>query len=991
MKINCKRTPRQCLALRHLQNIFTWLGTFWTSRHRGDISAPMNPLIIKVLAVGLTLSQLFTKPVEKFKDHFDPASEQAEAEATLRTGCKFITEKFGAENINFDLLFTTMKENLEKPLTSGEAPPAAEVASGPGGLTASLKLERDVPAMYPIYKRYCKGEKLSSSEETESNQTLTAAIEFFNRAVADLPDHNKLKGLKLPGSSLVLDDDGNRFSEIYTDNNRRRWIAIRDIPKSVQLAFVATEDQRFYEHNGLDVRGIIRAFMSNTASSGRPQGGSTITQQVVKNLLTGDDLTFERKIREMVLALRVESLMSKAEILELYLNYVYLGRASWGVDMAAQSYFGKSVKQVNMTEAAMLAALTRGPTFYSPVTHLDRLQERIEYVLGQMDKVNKLNKDSAKDRFVADLDLPAAQAFKPKLADFESPNARAGFYFLNEIRKNARNLPNVGSLTASSYVVKSTIHSGLQKIATRALQDGLGDYEEAADGRRLSRFTSEGSIAEKMKKPKATWQEVMSVVRPKLYDVQWPLAVVLPPDAKVRGLRVGLADGKVLALNAGGVRLNTYDLLYVKPNEAGTAATVRVRPAVQGSTVVLEAKTGKVLAMVGGFSFPLEQVNRVTQTQRPPGSTLKPFVYLAALQLGLQPNTQLLDAPISIKVGNKIWSPNNYDAGAASLGKVTIRRAIEKSLNRPTVRLSLRIGDTPEDGLKYIGLTEERLGIHEKAQTNPASVLGTQDAKLIDMATAYATVANIGERPMPTFIDSVSQNGVELYHRPRFSKTPVNRIDRVAFYQLRRILEGTVARGTAAKMSDLAGCVAGKTGTSSSHRDAWFIGFTNDLVVATWVGYDNTHIRSSLGNKYTGGHVALPIAEKIIRESFMIYKPKEPLRGPPDEIRTQVVEYPINFLSGALNGGNFMEALRLDPNRPGMPLDTRETLINEQEVGAPIAQETMEDGDEDPTFTTLDEGDSRRSEEASDLSYRPGLEQPLPPRNIDRDLLGRIY
>ncbi len=881
----------------------------------------MNALIIKILAVGLTLSQLFTKPVEQFKVKYDATADQAEIEQTLNAGCLYITKEFGAEKVDFDFLFTTMISNLKtaqakraEQLKAQPAQAVAPVAANNKKVSSKGLMENlDLEGLFAAYKQFCKSTKMENSPIK-----MAEVIAYYNTAMADLPDPAVLKGKKLLESSLVLDRNGDRFTEVYADNNRRRWVPIAEIPVKVQKAFVAAEDKRFYQHSGLDVRGIIRAFANTVSKPGRPQGGSTITQQVVKNLLTGDDLTFERKMREMVLAVKLEKILTKDEILELYLNFVFLGRASWGVDMAMHSYFNKSVRQADLAEAAFLAALTRGPNYYHPELHADRLQERREYVLSRMQE----------DTYITAPEFQPAVDEHPKLEKFEAPHTRAAYYFLDEIARDARRQAGIKSLTESSYVVKSTIDRELQRSAEHALQEGLAQYEIAAG--RTGTWVREGSLATDIVKYKSTWQDALAKARPKLFDVQWTLATILDvgtstgkKSSKKSDIRVGLVDGTEVPLTgvSAAIRsaLQIYDLVFVDVRGSGKSATatIRIRPQVQGAVVVMEAKTGRVLAMAGGFSYGLSQLNRVTRSARQPGSTLKPFVYLSALALkqGFQPNTLIPDEPIRlppIERGGHWWSPKNY-AGDAR-GVVTIRRAIEKSLNLPTVRLMAGIGSTPAEGLDYIrGITQE-IGIYANPLRMYPFVLGAQPARLLDMATAYATIANIGLKPTPHFIDSIEQNGKLIYERPRFQLEPLPSVDRVAFYQIRHILEGTLERGTATAMKDLAGYVAGKTGTSNDENDAWFIGFTNDLVVGTWVGYDTKKSRTSLGTEFTGGRIALPIAERVIRDSFTIYKDKEPLQGAPPEIEPLIAVQPIDVISGRIGDGQYPEVFRREGN-----------------------------------------------------------------------------
>src|ERR1700681_3962574 len=324
------------------------------------MGAGMESLLIKIFATMLGLSQVTTTP-DSVKIQLDRDRDQQQVAQLLHAGCTHMIKAFDAESIDFDELIATA---LDDPQAMGESKAFRGI---------------NFSDLQTAYRQFCKDEKVA-----QPAVDLGVVIDFYNKAAANLPDHSKLKGMKLPGASVVLDRKGERFAEVFEENQRRVWVVLADIPDHVQKAFVAAEDKRFYQHKGIDERGLIRAFIGNLAQSGRPQGGSTITQQIVKNLLVGEDLTYERKIREMVVASRVEHALSKAEILELYLNSVYLGRGSWGIELAARSYFGKPAKELTLQEGALLAGLTKGPNYFSPDRHPGRAQERLAYVLSRL-------------------------------------------------------------------------------------------------------------------------------------------------------------------------------------------------------------------------------------------------------------------------------------------------------------------------------------------------------------------------------------------------------------------------------------------------------------------------------------------------------------------------------------------------------------------------------------------------------------------------------
>ena len=572
----------------------------------------METLLVKIFATALALSQVTTAP-EAITTRFERETDQPKVAALLRAGCTHMRKAFDIEDINLDELIATAMDDPQA------------IA---GGVESKAFRGINFADLLSAYRQFCKNETVATPAVD-----LGEVIDFYNKALTDLPDHGKLKGLKLPGASVVLDRKGERFAEVFEENQRRVWVLLADIPTQVQKAFVAAEDKRFYEHRGIDERGLIRAFIANLANSGRPQGGSTITQQVVKNLLVGDDLTYERKIREMVVATRLERTLSKDEILELYLNSVYLGRGSWGIELAARSYFGKPAKDLTLEEGALLAGLTKGPNYLSPDRHPGRAQERLAYVLSRLREDGVIPAGERSSRR-----LPAL----PAMVAYERPRRDIGFHFVDQVAREAKSVAGIEAITANSYTVRSTISLPLQRAVEATLQEGLWRYERNAG--RVQFQGPEASLANAVKRIEAekkpgdkmpAWQQALANARLPLYDVHWPAAVVVekPSGKKGESWRVGLADGRVVPLaldNAAAQRkLALYDVIFVRLAEGkgknGARAELRVRPTVQGTVVVLENRTGRVLAMAGGFSYPLSQLNRATQAVRQPGSTIKPL------------------------------------------------------------------------------------------------------------------------------------------------------------------------------------------------------------------------------------------------------------------------------------------------------------------------------------------------------------------------------
>ena len=902
----------------------------------------MNLILIKLFATALALAQVTTRP-ESLKTEFDPAADGPEVVQLLRDGCAHMRKAFDIEDLNLDTLVETAMED-------------------PKAMAGEIRAFRGISFddLFVAYKQFC-----GSDPVDREKFDLKPVIEFYNKVAANLPDHNKLKNLKLPGTSVVLDGKGEKFAELFESDQRRVWVQIGAIPDYVQQAFIATEDKRFYQHKGLDERGLIRAFITNLAEPGRPQGGSTITQQVAKNLLVGDDVSYERKIREMIVASRIDQALNKAEILEVYLNSIYLGRGSWGIDMAARSYFKKPASTLNITEGAMLAAMAKGPAYFSPDRYPERARERYAYVLKRMQE----------DKVVGAEKLVAGQTPSPRIVPYERPRRETGFHFVDHLMKEARTLVGMQSLTVESYTVRSTINAKLQHATETALQEGLARYElntnravyegpELNLGETIMRVTTEQSTRAQRRGRvvKPMWQIALQTVRLPLYDVHWPAAVVLERRAEPGGrmqIRVGLPDGRIMPLQVPPhiepLAFKVNDVIYVKITEgkrsSDARAELRARPHVQGAALVLENKTGRILAMVGGFSYPLSQLNRTTQALRQPGSSIKPLSYLAALHRGLQPNTLVQDVPVTLPpipgVTTHHWTPKNYDS--SSWGTVTLRRALENSKNLVTARLlEGGIDKDPTKSLEQICELALAAKIYPECMKNYPFVLGAQAVRMIDLAAFYAAIASEGTRVTPYAIESIEQHGRPVYRHHTAAPVVLADGDRVAFYQLRTMLEGVVTRGTAASLKHLTHYVGGKTGTTDNENDAWFVGFTSDVTVAVWVGYDNSKGKRTLGHGETGGRVSVPIVEPIIQASWTYVAPKSPLPPPSAEAARHIKMLPIDLNSGqrvaASARGAFQEYFRLDSHKKLREtryalVDRRHTVARSEPRPAPAESE----------------------------------------------------
>ncbi len=891
----------------------------------------MEAILVKVFATALALSQVTTRP-DTVKTEFDPAQDRAEVVRLIGDGCTHMRKAFDVEQLDLDGLIETAMSDTQ----GGDE----EVAAFRGIKFADL---------FVAYKQFCKNEKVDR-EVVDIGEV----IEFYNLAVAGLPDHEQLKELKMPGLTRVQDIKGSGYAELYEPNHRRLWIKLSDIPQHVQQAFIAAEDKRFLEHKGVDERSVIRAFINTVADPNSRQGGSTITQQVAKNLLVGNSVSFERKIREMIVAARIEKSLTKQEILEIYLNAIYLGRSSWGIELAAQSYFGKSAKDLTLVEGAFLAGLAKGPSYYNPDRQRARSQERLSYVLSRMHDDGEIDEQR----------LQEATAQKLEIVTLNRQRRDNGYYSIDQLRREARQLAKMESLTGRSYVVKSTIHPELQKAAEASLQEGLARYEQSA-GRTQFRGP-EGNLGEAIRKLQAdtqadqtmpAWQRALLNFRPPLYDVHWDPAVVVE-KTNVKGqstFRVGLRDGRTFPLStystAARRMLQVNDVVFVHVTEGrvrqvrrvhkgkvtvqeiqdGARVEMRIRPTVQGAAVVLENRTGRILAMAGGFSYPLSQLNRTTQSRRQPGSSFKPVVYLTALSNGLQPNALINDGPITLPpIGARQggysqdykdwWSPKNYDGGYS--GVMTLRRALEQSKNLVTAQLlDGGISQSAPDSLDRVCAVAKEAQLYQICERYYPFVLGAQAVRPLDMAVFYASIANEGFRPVPHIIESIEREGETLYRQdPKL--IPLAGVDRPAAFQLRTILQGVLSRGTARSIASLAPFVAGKTGTSDDENDAWFVGFSNDVTIAVWVGYDNQRGRRTLGGGQTGGKVAVPIFERIMQAVWQHHAPRTALQGPSPEAKSRLIALPIDFLSGQRLDGNRYAAQQIYYDVNGQPVQS---------------------------------------------------------------------
>ncbi len=719
----------------------------------------------------------------------------------------------------------------------------------------------------------------------------------------DLPDYSQLRDYEPPVMTRVHAVNGSLLAEYARE--RRLYLPIQAIPKRVINAFIDAEDKNFYEHGGLDFAGIARAGMllaQNMGSNRRPQGASTITQQVAKNFLLTNEVSFERKIKEALLALKIERTYSKDRILELYLNEIYLGFSAYGVAAASLLYFDKSVHELSVAEAAYLAALPKAPSQLHPFRQRERAVERRNYVI---------------DRMVENGHITAAEgeaAKKEPLNVTPRPTGAhifAGEYFAEEVRRDILEKYGEKRLYEGGLSVRTTLDPKLQTIARKVMADGLVRFDEALGFR--------GPVTKI--DISADWGARLADIRALSDVVPWRLAVVLetsdqsarigfqparePGGAVSRERQIGIVplEGAKWAKAAGGPErgkavtrvsqlLRPGDVVYVEPlGQEANQFRLRQIPEISGAMVVMDPVTGRVLALVGGFSFDQSQFDRATQAMRQPGSSFKPLVYAAALDNGYTPSTIVVDAPIEIDQGPGIgiWRPENYSTGKY-YGPQTVRFGIEQSRNVMTVRLAQDVG------MPLIAEYAKRFGVYDGLPPYLSYALGAGETTVLRMVTAYSMIANGGRRITPTLIDRIQDRyGKTVYKHDqrecrgcdadKWQNQPepalIDRreqvLDPMTAYQITSIMEGVVQRGTGTAVREVGKPVAGKTGTTNDEKDVWFIGFTPEIAVGVYLGYDKPR---HIGYKATGGQLAAPIVRDFLKIA-LADKPAVPFRVPP--------------------------------------------------------------------------------------------------------------
>ncbi|MDP2084601.1 MAG: PBP1A family penicillin-binding protein [Gemmobacter sp.] len=711
---------------------------------------------------------------------------------------------------------------------------------------------------------------------------------FYSR---DLPSYESLAQYTPPTISRIYSAEGRIIDEFAQE--RRLFTPIEDVPAIVKQAFVAAEDQNFYTHKGYDAKGMVAALVEAVATRGqRMRGASTITQQVMKNFLLGGERTGERKIKEIILATRIEGTLSKDKILELYMNEIFLGQNSYGVAAAAQTYFNKSLGDLTLEEAAVLASLPTQPSNFHPVRNRERLLERRAYVLRRMFEDGYITRQQMDEAIAAPLRTVQGGDY----ASFRSVMPPRD-YFTDEIRRQLSSSFGESEFFGGGLTIRATVDPDMQSVAAAALREGLENYDRGLGIWRGTRATLDTALL----RDESKWREALAKLELPRDIEGWFPAVVL--ETAGNSARIGIegvegSDHEIPAADVTWARkrletgrlgnkakvpadlLDVGDVLLVKQlmkDGQFQRWSLRQVPEIQGAFMAMDVNTGRVISMQGGFSYQDTVFNRATQAQRQPGSSFKPFVYAAALDNGFNPATIVVDAPIEINTPQGLWKPKN--ASNKFYGPTPLRTGIEQSRNLMTIRIAEEIG------MDTVAAYAERFGVYNRMGPFLANALGAEETTLFKMVAAYAMFANGGERVEPTLVDRVQDRWGRTVYRhdqrvcedcrtaalapgapPRITAKRDRVMDPITAYQLTSLLEGAVLRGTGRGIS-VGVPVAGKTGTTNDAKDVWFIGYTSNIVAGCYIGYDTPR---SLGNA-SGGGMCGPVFTKFMREAVKTY------------------------------------------------------------------------------------------------------------------------
>ena len=683
----------------------------------------------------------------------------------------------------------------------------------------------------------------------------------------DLPDYKFLKSYKPPVSSKVYSGNGDLVADFSQE--KRVFVPFNSIPKNVINAFLSAEDKNFFKHPGVDAKGVIRAVInniSNILSSKRLEGASTITQQVAKNFLLTNEVSLNRKIKEAILAFRIERALSKERILELYLNQIYLGSGAYGVAAASLEYFDKSIKDLNYSEAALLAALPKAPSRYNPYRDPDIAKFRRNLVLKNLLDNNYLTSEWYEKLTKEEIILKKNK--KIYLEDAQ--------YFIEDVRKSVIETLSYDKVYKQGFNINTPIDLNLQTIATKSLRDGLIAYDKRKGWR--------GPLTNKIYN--SEWKKDLEKYKLE-NSINWKLAIVkkinkFSAEIETEDNIEGVIEYQSISWTKKEFNklLKPGDIIYVK-NLKENIFNLQQLPKVNGGIVVMDPFTGRVLALSGGFSFKQSEFNRATQAKRQPGSAFKPFVYALALENNFTPTSLVLDAPLVLDQGDdlKMWKPENY--GKKFYGPSTLRVGLEKSRNLMTVRIAQNLG------VEKIVDFSKALKIYDNPEELLSISLGSAETTLLKLTSAYSVFVNGGKLVEPILIDRIQDSeGNTIFNN---DKRKCINCDQISYltndypeiknnytqifspetaFQMTSILEGVVQRGTAKKLKDLNLNIAGKTGTTNKNTDTWFIGFTSNVLVGVYVGSDNP---TPLGKYETGSKTALPIFKSFISDSVNKY------------------------------------------------------------------------------------------------------------------------
>jgi penicillin-binding protein 1A len=732
---------------------------------------------------------------------------------------------------------------------------------------------------------------------------ILAGVFYIYTVTRDLPSVEALKNYSPPVTTRVYAGNGTVLGEYARES--RIFVPASFIPKLVAQAFTSAEDRNFYSHPGIDPSGILRAAFKDVGlvlEGKRPQGASTITQQVARNFLLNSDVKFSRKIREAILAIRIDATYPKAKVLELYLNEIYLGEHSYGVGAAALNYFGKSLDDLDISEVAFLAALPKGPANYDPRFNHAAAVDRRNWVIGQM----------AENNYITDAQAAAAKA-APLVAQMRALGSQAADvdYYVEEVRRQLYSKYGEKALYDGGLQVRASLDTRLQNYAVSALRSGLVRYDRRHGWRGAKTNADVNS----------DWHAKLAKLPNQSGVETWKLSVALSFDQKV--IKIGFADGTTGTIpydnykwarrelrnaNVGAAPQKPQDVaklgdaLYVEPEGKPGEFGLRQIPEINGAIVAMDPHTGRVLALSGGFSYASSQFDRAMQAMRQPGSSFKPFVYAAALDNGYTPVSKVLDAPFVMDMGpgQGLWQPDNFEHDF--LGDTTLRRGLELSRNVMTVRLAYTLG------MDKVVPYPVRFGVYDKLPPLLANALGAYETTLLRLVTGYSEFANGGKKIQASLIDRIQdRNGKTIWRHdardcegcdngtwsgqqePLLADTREQIIDPRTAYQIVSILEGVVQRGTGVSVRAVGKPLAGKTGTSSESRDTWFIGFSPDLAAGVFVGFDNPR---TLGGHEQGATAAAPIFRDFMKGALADAPPT------PFRIAPGIEEIPVDWKSG---------------------------------------------------------------------------------------------